>query len=110
MKVIKTSSEDGAPISGVEFELYKGEVTGSTTLEQLGNPFMVVLGDVEGRTAIDWGVTAAPETFLVDGSGIVRWKYSGAMTQRVVDEKLIPALEKIEKAQGNAGSTLHTAP
>jgi cytochrome c biogenesis protein CcmG/thiol:disulfide interchange protein DsbE len=71
---------------------------------------MVVLGDVEGRTAIDWGVTAAPETFLVDGSGIVRWKYSGAMTQRVVDEKLIPALEKIEKAQGNAGSTLHTAP
>ena len=48
--------------------------------------------------------------FLVDDSGIVRWKYSGAMTQRVVDEKLIPALEKIEKAQGNAGSTLHTAP
>ena len=79
-------------------------------LEQLGNPFMVVLSDVEGRTAIDWGVTAAPETFLVDGSGVVRWKYSGAMTQRVVDEKLIPALEKIEKAQGNAGSTLHTAP
>ncbi len=79
-------------------------------LEQLGNPFMVVLSDVEGRTAIDWGVTAAPETFLVDGSGIVRWKYSGAMSQRVVDEKLIPALEKIEKAQGNAGSTLHTAP
>jgi cytochrome c biogenesis protein CcmG/thiol:disulfide interchange protein DsbE len=63
-------------------------------LEQLGNPFMVVLSDVEGRTAIDWGVTAAPETFLVDGSGIVRWKYSGAMTQRVVDEKLIPALRR----------------
>ncbi len=55
-------------------------------------------------------MTAAPETFLVDGSGIVRWKYSGAMTQRVVDEKLIPALEKIEKAQGSAGNTLHTAP
>lgn len=78
-------------------------------LEQLGNPFMVVLSDIEGRTAIDWGVTAAPETFLVDGSGIVRWKYSGAMTQRVVDEKLVPALEKIEKAQGHAGSPLHGA-
>ena len=79
-------------------------------LEQLGNPYMVVLADEEGRTALDWGIAAAPETFLVDGSGIVRWKYSGAMTQRVVDEKLIPALEKIEKAQGSAGSTLHTAP
>jgi len=69
-----------------------------------------VLSDIEGRTAIDWGVTAAPETFLVDGSGIVRWKYSGAMTQQVVDEKLIPALEKLEKAQGDAGNTLHASP
>jgi len=79
-------------------------------LEQLGNPFMVVLSDVEGRTAIDWGVSAAPETFLVDGSGVVRWKYSGAMTQAVVDQKLIPALERIEKAQADAGNALHTAP
>ena len=78
-------------------------------LEQLGNPFMVVLSDVEGRTAIDWGVTAAPETFLVDGSGIVRWKYSGAMTQRVVDEA-DPGTAEDREAQGSAGNTLHTAP
>lgn len=71
-------------------------------LEQLGNPFMVVLSDVEGRTAIDWGVTAAPETFLVDGSGVVRWKYSGAMTQQVIDQQLLPALEKLETTQGDA--------
>ena len=79
-------------------------------LEQLGNPFMVVLSDIEGRTAIDWGITAAPETFLVDGSGVVRWKYSGAMTQAVVDQKLIPALEQIEKAQADAGNALHATP
>jgi len=73
-------------------------------LEQLGNPFMVVLSDIEGRTAIDWGVSAAPETFLVDGSGIVRWKYSGALTQQVVDTRLLPELEKIERTAGQAAA------
>lgn len=67
-------------------------------LEQLGNPFLLVLTDIEGRTAIDWGVTAAPETFLVDASGVVRWKYSGALTQRVIDTRLLPELEKLERA------------
>jgi cytochrome c biogenesis protein CcmG/thiol:disulfide interchange protein DsbE len=77
-------------------------------LEQLGNPYMVVLSDQEGRTALDWGIAAAPESFLVDGSGIVRWKYSGAITQKVLDEQLIPALEKIEVAAG--GSSLAATP
>ncbi len=67
-------------------------------LEQLGNPFVLVLADLEGRTAIDWGVTAAPETFLVDASGVVRWKYSGALTQRVIDTQLLPELDKLDRA------------
>ena len=60
----------------------------------------LVLADEEGRTALDWGIVAAPETFLVDGSGIVRWKYSGAITQDVLDQQLIPALEKVEAEAG----------
>ncbi|MFT4247604.1 MAG: DsbE family thiol:disulfide interchange protein [Pseudomonas sp.] len=67
-------------------------------LEQLGNPFLLVLSDPEGRTAIDWGVAAAPETFLVDGSGIVRWKYSGALTDEVIRKQLLPALAKAERS------------
>lgn len=79
-------------------------------LEQLGNPFVLVLADIEGRTAIDWGVTAAPETFLMDASGVVRWKYSGALTQRVVDTQLIPELDKVERSHANAQTTLPAAP
>ena len=78
-------------------------------LEQLGNPFVLVLTDLEGRTAIDWGVTAAPETFLVDASGVVRWKYSGALSQRVIDTQLIPELDKVERANANAQSHLPAA-
>ena len=35
-------------------------------LAQLGNPYVSVAYDPVGRTAIDWGVTGAPETFLID--------------------------------------------
>ena len=65
-------------------------------LEQFGNPYMMVLADIEGRTAIDWGISGAPETFLVDGQGIVRWKHVGAIDQAIIDHQLIPALAKIE--------------
>ena len=74
-------------------------------LETLGNPFVLVLADLEGRTAIDWGVTAAPETFLVDASGVVRWKYSGALTQRVIDTQLLPELDKLERAHAQPSTT-----
>ncbi|WP_414710750.1 DsbE family thiol:disulfide interchange protein [Pseudoxanthomonas sp.] len=65
-------------------------------LEQFGNPYMMVVADLEGRTAIDWGIYGAPETFLVDDQGVIRWKHVGAIDQAIIDQQLIPALEKIE--------------
>jgi cytochrome c biogenesis protein CcmG/thiol:disulfide interchange protein DsbE len=80
-------------------------------LEQLGNPFVLVLADIEGRTAIDWGVTAAPETFLVDANGIVRWKHSGALTDAVIDQQLRPLLATLGNADAlAAGHTPTPAP
>ena len=65
-------------------------------LDQFGNPYMMVIADLDGRTAIDWGIYGAPETFLVDGEGVIRWKHVGAIDQSIIDHQLIPALEKIE--------------
>lgn len=61
-------------------------------LERLGNPYFVVLTDHDGSTALDWGITAAPETFFIDAQGIVRWKYSGALTDAVIEQQLRPLL------------------
>ena len=65
-------------------------------LEQFGNPYLMVVADESGRTAIDWGIYGAPETFLVDAKGIVRWKHVGAVTDQIIAEELLPALEKAE--------------
>ena len=68
-------------------------------LEQFGNPYLMVLADYEGKPAIDWGIYGAPETFLVDGAGIVRWKHVGPLTDAVIRDELLPKLTDVEKAQ-----------
>ncbi|MBT2746750.1 MULTISPECIES: DsbE family thiol:disulfide interchange protein [unclassified Lysobacter] len=68
-------------------------------LEEFGNPYFVVVADYEGKAAIDWGIYGAPETFLVDGQGIVRWKFVGPLTDKVIAEELLPVLDKIEKGR-----------
>lgn len=45
-----------------------------------GNPYSVVLADAAGQTGIDWGVYGVPETFVVDGNGMIVYKQIGPMT------------------------------
>ena len=66
-------------------------------LERFNNPYWLVLTDYEGRTAIDFGIYGAPETFLVDGNGIIRWKHVGAMTDEIIATELLPAIEAAER-------------
>lgn len=61
-------------------------------LASLGNPFSRLGADPQGRVAIDWGVSGAPETFAVDANGIVRAHVSGAITPEIVEKVLFPAL------------------
>jgi cytochrome c biogenesis protein CcmG/thiol:disulfide interchange protein DsbE len=49
-------------------------------LTKLGNPYSVVVADRDGRTAIDFGVYGAPETFFIDAEGRVQYRHVGAMT------------------------------
>jgi cytochrome c biogenesis protein CcmG, thiol:disulfide interchange protein DsbE len=66
-------------------------------LEQFGNPYWLVLADYEGQVAIDWGIYGAPETFLVDAAGIVRWKHVGPLTDEIVQDELLPELAEVER-------------
>ena len=63
-------------------------------LGTLGNPFEAVGADRTGRTAIDWGVYGVPETFIVDGAGIIRYKHVGPISPADVENVILPELEK----------------
>ena len=63
-------------------------------LTELGNPFSKIDKDDEGRVSIDWGVTGVPETFVVDGNGVIRVHYAGPLSPEVVQKLILPALKK----------------
>lgn len=61
-------------------------------LRSLGLPYQAVGVDRSGRTAIDWGVYGVPETFVVDGQGIVRFKWVGPISDETARAKLETAI------------------
>jgi cytochrome c biogenesis protein CcmG, thiol:disulfide interchange protein DsbE len=61
-------------------------------LSEVGDPFARIDLDAQGRAAIDWGVYDVPETFVIDGKGIVRLRYSGPITEDVLLQVLLPAI------------------
>lgn len=69
-------------------------------LAQLGNPYDVSIMDLEGRTGIDYGVYGVPETFVVDKKGIIRYKHTGPVDVRDMQEILIPLIKKLKAEIG----------
>jgi cytochrome c biogenesis protein CcmG/thiol:disulfide interchange protein DsbE len=67
-------------------------------LSEVGNPFARIARDDDGRASIEWGVYGVPETYVVDGKGIIRLKYVGPLTDEALARQVIPA---IKLAQAN---------
>lgn len=66
-------------------------------LGRYGNPFTAVGVDGSGRAAIEWGVYGMPETFLVDGQGIIAYKHVGPLTPKTFASQLLPAIEAAKR-------------
>lgn len=66
-------------------------------LSQYGNPYEMNINDTDGRLAIDWGVYGAPETFIVDKKGVIRYKHVGVIDEVAWLQTLKPIIEKLEK-------------
>ena len=61
-------------------------------LQQFGNPYETIIADADGKAGIDFGVYGAPETFLVDAQGVIRYKRIGMLTPDVVANELKPQI------------------
>jgi len=65
-------------------------------LAQFGDPYDVIIADLPGDVAIDFGVTGAPETFLVDAQGVIRFKYISPITPEVIATELLPRIAALK--------------
>jgi cytochrome c biogenesis protein CcmG, thiol:disulfide interchange protein DsbE len=62
------------------------------TLRRAGDPYYAIATDSEGRTAIDFGVYMAPESFLIDGNGMILYKQTGPLDWASVEKELFSRL------------------
>lgn len=79
--VLMQLAQEGKPIYGL---VYKNEPEQAMAfLRELGDPFAGLAADPEGRAGLELGLTGVPETLLIDGAGIVRARWRGAISAPV---------------------------
>ena len=66
-------------------------------LDELGDPYLLSAADLDGRVGIDYGVYGAPETYLIDREGVIRFKHVGPLTPEVLQNKLLPLARDLNK-------------
>jgi cytochrome c biogenesis protein CcmG/thiol:disulfide interchange protein DsbE len=93
--LVKYSKTGDVPIYGVD---YKDErAAAMQMLEEEGNPYALIISDPEGRTSIDYGVYGAPESFLIDKNGVIRFKQIGPITDEVWTNKILPLAKQLNQ-------------
>ncbi len=88
----KLAHKSGARLYGLNYKDAASD--GRRFLKRFGNPYEAVGMDRRGRVGIDFGVYGVPETFIIDGKGIIRYKYPGPINDAAIEKELLPAIEK----------------
>ena len=83
-----------APIHGLNYKDKPDDA--ARWLGELGDPYRRTGADLDGRVGIEWGVYGVPETYVVDKRGVIRDKVIGAITPRIVDERLLPLVRRLQ--------------
>jgi cytochrome c biogenesis protein CcmG/thiol:disulfide interchange protein DsbE len=91
--LVEFSRSATIPIIGLNYK--DTRIEGMRWLAQFGNPYATSLFDEAGRTGIDYGVYAVPETFLIDKQGVVRFKQIGPVTPELLRDKLLPLIQRL---------------
>lgn len=88
-------AQQGVAIYGVNYKDQRALAL--DWLNQLGNPYTFVIEDAAGQLGIDLGVYGAPETFLIDKNGVIRYRHVGVLDEQAWAEEFLPRIRAIEE-------------
>lgn len=99
-ELMRISQEENLPIYGVNYN--DDDVKARAWLKRLEDPYRFSIVDNDGTLAIDLGVYGAPETFVLDAAGVIRFRHVGPVTPDVWRDTIEPvvALVRQESAGG----------
>ena len=91
--LLEIARSGAVPIYGLDWKDKREDAL--AVLSELGDPYVLNVSDVEGRAAIDYGITGAPETYLIDKQGIIRYKEVGQLTPEIMQKKILPMVQEL---------------
>ncbi len=93
--LIQYARSGALPIYGLNYKDNREDAL--SWLGELGDPYVLSVSDKDGRVGIDYGVYGAPETYLIDRDGIIRFKQVGPVTPDIWQEKILPLAQQLNK-------------
>lgn len=91
--LMQLNQDDTVRIVGVNWR--DGRDDAINWLQRHGDPYETIIFDGESDLAIEMGVTGAPETFILDRTGRIRFKQIGPITSDVWRETIRPILDAL---------------
>ena len=88
------SRQNIVPIYGMDYKDKRED--GEAVLRESGNPYTLVVSDIEGRVGIDYGVYGVPETYVIDKQGVIQYKQIGPVTPQSLNEKILPLIKELQ--------------
>lgn len=96
------------PIYGINYRDERADAI--RELRREGDPYALNIFDKDGRLGLDLGVYGAPETFLVDHKGIIRFRYAGPVDQRVWTDTLYPMVKQLQQEAATEAAAAGNTP
>jgi len=94
--LLELAKTKAVPIVGLNYKDKNAE--GLAWLAQHGDPYTLSVVDADGRVGIDWGVYGVPETFVVDKTGLIRYKHIGPVSVEALQDKILPLVRKLQQS------------
>ncbi|WP_025732221.1 DsbE family thiol:disulfide interchange protein [Carnimonas nigrificans] len=88
-------AQRGVRIVGVDYKDQRSEA--DKFMSDFGNPFALNIFDPDGSLGFDLGVYGAPESFIVDANGVIRYHHTGYITAEDVDNTIMPTLKRLQQ-------------
>jgi cytochrome c biogenesis protein CcmG/thiol:disulfide interchange protein DsbE len=93
--LMRMAQDEGITLHGIAYKDKRDAAQGF--IDELGNPYTRIGFDGDGRAAIDWGVYGVPETYVIDGQGMIRYKRVGPLSARHLRDDVLPLLEALRR-------------
>ena len=91
--LVEFSKQNVLPIYGLNYKDKREDAL--AWLGKHGNPYTLSIQDPDGRVGIDYGVYGVPETYVIDGKGVIRYKRIGPVTVQILQDKILPLVRQL---------------